>query len=465
MRISPNILGRSLGLKLLLVCGLVLLMAIPTMFISLISFERTNRAKEVAQEVGERYGGEQTLLGPVLVVPYHVLDDEGKLKSSGEYVVFAEDGQINIPNLETRIRKRSLYKVPTYEASADISANFILPQTIGVNSKDDTGIVWGKARVLVGVSDVRGLRDDVFLTLPNGEKRKFSPAIRREDIRITAVAVKDGPVHHKSFQALTNLQYMQVDAQDLLIAGGEFKLELNVSLAGSTSLSFVPFAKSTKASVTADWPHPGFVGRFAPTAREITKSGFSAEWSVPFLARGIAGSGAAHNLVLYNMMSETMSVKLVDPVSPYQNVSRALKYAVLFIGIVFLAYFLFEVIVGVRVHAAQYVLIGLTQCIFYLLLLAFSEHIGFTAAFIIAAFATIAATAGYAGAVFGRRKYSAQAALVFASVYGLLYVLMRLEDFALVVGALTAFLAIAGTMYLTRNVNWYGDAKPVNHTA
>ena len=202
MRISPNILGRSLGLKLLLVCGLVLLMAIPTMFISLISFERTNRAKEVAQEVGERYGGEQTLLGPVLVVPYHVLNDEGELKSSGEYVVFAEDGQINIPNLETRIRKRSLYKVPTYEANADISANFILPQTIGIDSKGDTGIVWGNARVLVGVSDVRGLREDVFLTLPNGEKRKFSPAIRHENIRITAAVSERRPCASQRFSGL-----------------------------------------------------------------------------------------------------------------------------------------------------------------------------------------------------------------------------------------------------------------------
>ncbi|MBL4870245.1 MAG: cell envelope integrity protein CreD [Robiginitomaculum sp.] len=459
MQISTQILGRSLGLKLLMVCGLVVLMAIPALFISIISYERSNRAEEVTREVGERYGGEQTLLGPVLVVPYHVLDDEGVLKSRGEYVVFADDGQIDIPSLRTQIRKRSLYKVPTYEANADISANFILPQTIGIDTKGDNGIVWGKAKILVGVSDVRGLRDDVFLTLPDGEKRKFTPALRSEDIRISVEAIKDGPVYHKGLQALTNLQYMQVDAQDLLVAGGELKLELNVSLAGASSLTFIPFAKSTKVSVTSDWPHPGFNGRFAPTERTISQDGFSAQWSVPFLARGVAGAGAAHSLGLYKMIEQSMNVKLVSPVNPYQNVNRALKYAVLFIGIVFLAYFLFEVMVGVRVHAAQYVLIGLTQCIFYLLLLAFSEHIGFTLAFIIAAIATIGASAGYAGAVFGERKYSARAGLVFSAVYGLLYVLMRLEDFALMVGALTAFLAIAGTMYLTRHVNWYGDSK------
>lgn len=462
MHVSPNILGRSLGLKLLLVCGLVLLMAIPALFISFISFDRSGRAKEVTREVGERYGGEQTLLGPVLVVPYHVLNDEGKLKSRGEYVVFAEDGKVNISNLHTKIRKRSLYKVPTYEANAEIHANFILPKTIGINTKGDNGIVWERAKILVGVNDVRGLREDVFLALPDGKKRKFTPAIYNEDISSTVSDVKDGAIRHQGFQSLTDLQYMQVDAQDLLIAGGEISLSLKMSLAGSTSLSFAAFAKSTKTSINADWPHPGFSGRFAPTDREITNEGFSAKWSVPFLARGIAGSGAAHTLNLHNMMNQTMRVELVNPVNPYQKVNRSLKYAVLFIGIVFLAYFLFEVIVGVRVHAAQYVLIGLTQCIFYLLLLAFSEHIGFAAAFIIAAFATVAATAGYAGAVFGNRKYGGRAAIVFSAVYGLLYVLMRLEDFALMVGALTAFLAIAGTMYLTRNVNWYGDGKTIN---
>ena len=135
---------------------------------------------------------------------------------------------------------------------------------------------------------------------------------------------------------------------------------------------------------------------------------------------------------------------------------RDSKYSVLFIGLVFLAYFLFEVIVGVRVHPAQYILIGLAQSIFYLLLLAFAERIGFTAAFLISAGATISATAGYAGAVFGGREFMLRAGLVFALVYGLLYSLMRMQDFALMIGALASFIAIAMTMYLTRNLNWYG---------
>jgi len=151
-----------------------------------------------------------------------------------------------------------------------------------------------------------------------------------------------------------------------------------------------------------------------------------------------------------------MTVQFVSVDNPYQTVNRALKYSVLFIGLVFLAYFLFEVIVGVRVHPAQYILIGLAQSIFYLLLLAFSERIGFTPAFLMSAGATIAATAAYAGAVFGGREFIVRAGVVFTLVYALLYSLMRMQDFALMIGALASFIAIAMTMYLTRNLNWYG---------
>lgn len=458
-------LGRSLGLKLLLVCFLVLLMGIPALFIMAISYDRSSRAQEVTREVGERYGGKQNLLGPILVVPYSLVDEKGNTTTRGEYILFAEEGQVRIPDLKTQIRTRSLYKIPTYEAKPHFTAKFKMPEQspkkFGINVKTGSQIIWEPAKIVVAVSDVRGLQDDVYLTLPDGTKRKFEPATYSADLaRVTTGEVQDF-VQRKGLQSVGYLQYMQVAAEDLVIAGSTLNVEVDMSLTGSGGLSITPFAQSTKATLIADWPHPGFMGRFAPKEREINDDGFNASWSVPYLARGIAASGPAHTLNLGAMITQGMEVSLVNPVNPYQNVTRALKYAVLFIGLVFLAYFLFEVIVGVRVHAAQYVLIGLAQCIFYLLLLAFAEHVGFTMAFMIAAFATILATAGYAGAVFGARKYSVRAAAVFASVYGLLYVLMRMQDFALMVGALTAFVAIAGTMYLTRNINWYGADRSI----
>ena len=452
--------GRSLGLKLLLVCGLVLLMGIPAIFISVISYERSSRASDVTREVSARYGGDQTVLGPILVAPYTTFDKDGAISRIGQYIVFAESGTVDITDMETDTQQRSLYKVQTYQAGADFTAGFALPgdlSVLNVGRKID----WDRAQIMIGMSDVRGLRDDVFLTANDGTPRQFEPA-RSGDLG--GQIGRAGDIYSKNFSSgptvmsNTGLQYMSVNVGDL-VKTGSFDVTATLPIKGAQKISVAPFAKSTKAQIAGDWPHPGFQGKFPPESREISSDGFSATWSIPFLARGIPARGPADSLGLGTLNQRAMGVDLIQPVNPYQKVNRALKYAIMFIGLVFLSYFLFEVMIGVRVHAAQYVLIGLAQCIFYLLLLAFSEHIGFAAAFALAAGATITATAGYAGAVFGGSKYALRAAAVFICVYGLLYILMQIEDFALMVGAITSFLAIAGTMYLTRNIDWYGMGK------
>jgi len=454
--------GRSLGLKLLLVCGLVLLMGIPALFISIISYERSSRANEVTREVSQRYGGDQTVLGPILVAPYTTLDKDGAISRIGQYVVFAETGAANIDDLETKQQQRSLYKVTTYQANAKFKAAFDLPTDLDTLNVGRT-IDWTRAQILIGMSDVRGLRDDVYLTGADGKRRQFEPALEA-DLANQIGSGARGDIYSKNFSSAptlmsgTGLQYMSVAVSDLLEARS-FEVTATLPINGAQKLSIAPFAKSTKASLSGDWPHPGFQGKYPPIDREITDTNFSAQWSVPFLARGMPGRGPADTLGLSAFNQRAMGVDLVQMVNPYQKVNRALKYAIMFIGLVFLSYFLFEVMIGIKVHAAQYVLIGLAQCIFYLLLLAFSEHIGFTAAFILAALATVGVTAAYAGAVFNGMKYAVRAGAIFAAVYLLLYVLMQIEDFALMVGAITSFLAIAGTMYLTRNVDWYGMTK------
>ena len=157
----PIMKGRSLGIKLLLVCALVLLMGIPALFISLISYERSSRADEVTREVSQRYGGNQTVLGPLLVAPYTVMDTDGAIARIGQYVVFAETGRVRLDDLTTEQKQRSLYKVTTYQANAKFTALFKLPQDLSVLNAGRT-IDWDRAQILIGMSDVRGLRDDVF---------------------------------------------------------------------------------------------------------------------------------------------------------------------------------------------------------------------------------------------------------------------------------------------------------------
>ena len=462
MQISQKIPRGSYGLKLVMVCALVILMAIPAMFISYVSFERSSRADDVTQEVAQRYGGSQYISGPMLVVPYYKTGDYERIIETGEYVFFAEDGTADFSNVETEIRKRSLFKVPTFQASGDLSATFPAIERAGF--EEGRTVLWDQARILIGLSDGRGLAEDIFLTTDTGQKLKFEPASAFSG-RVTS-SDPEKPIrystkhqHYNGLFSYNSVTFLSVPAGELLSGFKQFSVSASLKIGGATELGVYPYAKSTSVYMASDWASPGFTGGFAPIEREINSDGFTAKWSVPYLARGISGVGEAHEVYLFDPQGKAMITRFVAEVSPYQTVNRALKYAVLFIGLVFITFYLFEILVGVRVHPAQYILIGLAQAIFYLLLLALSEHLGFALAFGIAASAIIGLTSAYAGAVLGGKQRAIQAGGVFALTYGLLYSLMRMQDFALLLGALASFLTIALIMYLTRDLDWYGTGK------
>jgi len=459
-------LRRSAGLKLILICALVLLMAIPAMFIGVISFERSSAAQQVTQDVSRRYGGEQVVIGPILSVPYETQLQDGSVQT-GHYILYPDQGQATFNSVNVEIKSQSLYKVPVYTASGSLQSRFDDPLT----KLKDTGLKLelSQARFLISISDVRGLKSDMRLRGPNGQTRLFEPAQENFQNRPTIPAVytqnADGTrvitkagVPGRRHSGLPNFgKWLSVPASSFLTQDGTVSVSAEVNLSGAQSLSIPPFAKSTEVMIESNWPDPGFQGEFTPNDRVITEEGFTAQWTMPNLSRGIRGEGRAE-IVMLSLTQNMVRVKFVNTDNPYQTVNRALKYSVLFIGLVFLAYFLFEIIVGTPVHPAQYILIGLAQAIFYLMLLAFAERLGFVPAFFISAVLTVAITSGYAGTVFGGRSYIWKAGSVFAIVYGLLFVLMRIEDFALMIGALASFIAIAATMYLTRNLDWYGGA-------
>jgi inner membrane protein len=189
----------------------------------------------------------------------------------------------------------------------------------------------------------------------------------------------------------------------------------------------------------------------------VTDKGFTATWSTGLSKRGLA-EVSTDSGILGTVANKDFAVRLVETTNIYTGVDRALKYSIMFIGLVFLTYFMFEIVSGARAHPAQYIMVGLAQAIFYLLLLAFAEQIGFTIAFIIAAGATVILISLYVAAVFRKRVYIVPAFLTFTVVYALMYVLMQMEEYSLLVGSLASFGALAALMYLTRNVAWYGAA-------
>jgi len=419
--ISLPSLRQSAGLKLILICALVLLMGIPAMFIGAISYERSSAARQVTEDVSRRYGGEQMLIGPILSVPYETRLVDGTIQT-GQYILYPDRGQVDFKSVNVETKTQSLYKVPVYTASGRFHSTFENEQA-------------------------------------EDQSRPAVPAVYGQNADGTRVITKAGIAARQHLGLVRLGQWLSVPATSYLEKDENLSVSAELNLSGAQSLSVAPFAKSTEVVIASNWPDPGFQGEFTPTDRTITKDGFTANWTMPYLSRGIRSQGRS-NIVMGNLAQNMVRVKFVNTDNPYQTVNRALKYSILFIGLVFLAYFLFEIIVGTPVHPAQYILIGLAQAIFYLLLLAFAERVGFVPAFFISAVLTVSITSAYAGTVFGGRSYIWKAGSVFSIVYGLLFVLMRIEDFALLIGALASFVAIAATMYLTRDLDWYGGSAP-----
>lgn len=445
--------GRSMGLKLLLVCGLAALMSVVALFVFLLLNDRTNRAREVVSEVGGLVGGPQTFLGPVVAVPYLIPAADPKAPPSrGVQVIYPTEGQADV-SAKSEVRKRSLFKVPVYVAKLDFSAKFDLADAVA-NAPQGAQLDWSRAELMVGASDARGAQSDVVLKL--GENSlSVVPASSFSEVAVAA-SVDPKPVREPTSDG--SLKFFGANAPGIIVPGAKFDVTAAMTFSGAERISVLAYAKTTTLSVKSDWPHPSFDGGFLPATRTINPQGFSASWSVPFIARGVPAQGSSDTL---SRLGQTaLGVSFIEPANPYQSVARSLKYAPLFLGLVFLAYFMFEVSQNRRVHAAQYVLIGLAQIVFYLLLLSIAERVGFDGAFLVAAGATVGLISAYAGWVFESRRQGLIALGAFTLLYGLIYVLMRLEDLALLIGALASFVAIAAVMYFTRRIDWYGASSP-----
>jgi inner membrane protein len=457
--------GADWGGKALLVCALAVLMTIPGMFVWALIKDRSDRSEGVVAEVSHLQGGTQQVLGPLMIAPYTIPATKKDAEPvTGWYVVSPETGAAAL-KVKADTLRRGIFDVPVYRAVADIDAAFG-PRPAAEDLPKGATVDWSKALIVVGFSDLRGAKSDVAATLttPAGSTRlAFAPAA---GVNLGNPSAEDGgEVSSRAARAgidATGGRFGLVVAPAGALAasaqGGSLKT--NLTFTGAQRLSVMPFAKSTRVTIAGDWPAPKFDGGFLPETRTLGEDGFKASWSVPFMARGLAAAGP-EALSLSELGGKDLGVTFTRTNNPYQNVMRALKYAVMFVGLVFLTFFVFEALSGSRLHPAQYVLIGLAQMVFYLLLLSLSEYIGFDLGFAVAAVATVLLIGLYAGAAFKAMRYRIQALVIFTTVYGLIYLLMRLEDFALLAGSIAAFVGLTAGMWLTRNIDWYGGrAEP-----
>lgn len=432
-----TILQHSTILRMVLIAMLTLALLIPTVFINELVSERQARRETVIAEISQNWGGSQVLAGPVLTVPFR-LRPEAPSKGSGDAPSPVQYLRILPSKLRVRaeitpeIRHRGIYQAELYRSVIRCDGEFpaVAFDRMGV---DPERILWEEAYLTFGISDLKGLKDSIRWT-SGGRTYIAEPGVNPSDGIETGITVKpalsaEGLAHVFSIEFLLN---------------------------GSSDLRVTPVGEITEVTMKAPWLDPGFVGQFMPESYEITSEASEARWKVLNLNRNYPQTwiGSKHNLP-----ESSFGMRLFHPADQYQKTDRVIKYALLFIALTFTAFFLCEVIGKVTLHPIQYGLIGFALVLFYVLLLSFSEHIAFNAAYAIAAAAIIAMTSVYGRWITQSTRIGLLIAGILTGLYCYLFVTLQLQDYALLLGSIGLFIMLAVVMYLTRKVNWFAVGK------
>jgi inner membrane protein len=443
---------RSPGFKFFLVAALILLLTIPLALVWFVVSEREARFLGVKLELSQLFGAEQQLIGPLLIVPYsvrvtRVQNDKTVEDNEERYAIFLPDDFKVEGEAKSEIRRRSIYDVTLYTARLKLTGRFPSPD-IRLVDPEAANIRWRDAFLSLAITDVSGLKEAAALRLNGNRTISFEPSAGLPNNTTSGL----------------NARLVPIDAAiDEAPAGFSFETELAFN--GSSALTVAPIGRETRISLTSDWPHPSFTGAFLPDKREISESGFSANWQVPHLARSVPQAwrvAAAQPQNVHNALWATLSgVNFYVPIDYYDLVNRAAKYGLMFLAAAFFGVLVLELTSGRRVHAVQYVFVGVAMILFYVLLLSLSEHIGFTLAYVAAS----GATGGMLSLYVGKSLQSAAKGFImlaiFLILYGLLYLILRLEDYALLAGAVAGFVMLTITMFATLRVNWSGEAANV----
>jgi inner membrane protein len=430
----------SLGFKVFFTGLLATLLMIPLIMVGSLVREREGRRNEAVQEVSSRWGHPQTIAGPILVVPYRYSyvekeDKKSIVRTVVENAYFLPETVDIRGGLVPEKRSRGLYEVVLYGIrNLVVSGSFTVPDFGTLNIARDQ-VLWDQAYLAVGIPDTRGIQQGITMNW-GGRELPFLPGVMN-------TGMFESGIH----MPVANLRGM---------GAGRYDFSFTINLRGSSTLSFIPMGKDTSVEIDSIWPHPSFTGAYLPVQRRVGDDGFRAQWKVSHFGRNFPQEFVQSQMPSKEDLEKaSFGVRLFLPVDFYQKCERAVKYGFLFISLTFLAFFLFELFNRLSVHPLQYLMVGFAMCLFYLLFLALSEHIGFLPSYGISSLGVMSLITGYSAKVLGtNRRAGAMFGLLFG-LYAVLYVILENEDYALIMGAVILFAILAAVMYLTRNVDWY----------
>ena len=434
---------QSTTAKMMMVGLLTLILLIPLAFVRELITERSQRKQEVVNEVTELWGKDVVFYGPIMKVPYktyeeyNTTDPKTKIvtvqrKSVIDYAYFFPEQLNNKSDVKKNTSlKRGIYNNVVFSASMNFEGYFGRPniEKLGIATED---MLWDKASIIVKTTNLKSIKSDLNIKL-NNQKLSFESKSDEDTIYGTL------ETNSFNYKALTSSDKINFN----------FLMQYN----GSNSVKFIPVGKTTIVSLNSDWDSPSFEGTFAAndTTKTINKKGFHADWKILDINRSFSQQFAGK---IPNLNEYTFGVKLIETVDEYQQNERASKYGFLVIGLTFLIFFLIQSISKIGIHIFQYSMIGLALIMFYTLLISITEHSSFSLAYIIAAISVIIMITAYSISILKNQKFPVFIGLSLTVLYTFIYVIIQLENYALLVGSIGLFLILGAVMYFSRKIDW-----------
>ena len=462
----------SVSFRIAIIGILALLLLIPINIVKGLIYERESAKRTAVSEISQKWGEQQTIAGPILSVPYkeYVINEKGEHVGVTQYAHFLPETLLIDGAIEPQIRSRGIFDAVVYSSEINFSGKFARPN-IGDLGIEDIEADWDNVFVSVGISDTRGIENELKLNWDNAEI-EFKPGVQTGDVirpvgnnyetipyegnrlETKVLSVSDQSTRIDIGQGLGISAPLPASIKNKNADGYEFSFKLNLN--GSRDLHFIPVGRITEISLKSDWDKPSFGGAFLPDTRTVADDGFEASWKIIDLNRGYPQSWLGST---YNIYSSASGVKLLAGIDSYTKSIRSVKYAILIIVLTFLVFFFAEVFNKKRIHPIQYILVGLSMVLFYALLVSISEIIGFGLAYLISSAATIGLISLYAKSVLANTKMALMQGSILSFLYLFVYIILQLEDYALLIGSVLLFLILTVVMYLSRKVDWYGVGR------
>jgi len=442
---------KKLAIKLGIIGFIALLLLIPLQMISGKIYERASFLEQAKQEVAYSWTASQSVLGALIIVPYEVHEEvliinsitkeKSKTIKKTLHQKFILPNKLNVQaNIKNSLRHKGIYNVPVYTSNISIDGQMSNSSLLKAMNEINAIASEGKKVVIktpyfsMVLSDPRGINS--------------IPTLKWEDKDILFAPGSQLENHVNGLHAyLPRFDLKQ---------SRSISFSYQLALRGMEKLSFIPVGVETKLNVESEWPHPQFIGSFLPTESKIDSNGYVADWNVTSFASNIFDKiESCENGDCSDLFYSAIGIKHIETVDVYLQSERSVKYGMLFIGLTFITFFIFETLMKLPIHPIQYGLVGFANATFYLLLISLSESIAFGFAYLIASVCCSALLLLYLKPVLKKAKYAYAFSGVLSALYGALYIIISLEDLALMMGSILIFSALAIVMYSTRNINWY----------